>query len=203
MTLEGRILELLDEIKYQKRFPPREAAGLLKNEMALQGLGRSGALVKQICGVYVETVEEILEAFSDTVAVKASALGLSGEADVRQVLAAAHEQMFNAARGLVLDELGGLAGDFRAFALASIDSRRGEVWQHLERKIRLRALTEVPPEKGKKSGRRFTLFLSHAAADAHMAKLLKQEIEKRVPGVWVFLWLVSEKCQGNGSSAQQ
>jgi hypothetical protein len=186
MAMEGRVRELLDEIKYQRRFPPRGAAEIAKNELALQGRGRSGALVQRVCGIYLESVEEVLEAFSETVLDKAVALGLSGDAEIRAVLATAHEQLFNEARGLVLDELGGLMGEYRTLAFAIVDGRRDEVWQHLERTSRLRALREWPSKSGKETGRKFTVFLSHAAVDAQISKLLKREIERRIPGVWVF-----------------
>jgi len=186
MALEGTVLELLEEIKYQKRFPPRQAAEVAKNELTLQGHGRSGALVQRVCGIYLESVSEVLEVFTDTVFDKAAVLGLSDDGEIRAVLAAAHERLFNEARGAVLDELAGLGADFRALALATIDGPRSEVWQHLERKIRLRVLREELPKRGKDTGGQFTVFLSHAAADAQIANLVKCEIERRVPGVWVF-----------------
>jgi hypothetical protein len=128
MALEGTVLELLEEIKYQKRFPPRQAAEVAKNELMLQGHGRSGALVQRVCGIYLESVSEVLEVFTDTVFDKAAVLGLSDDGEIRAVLAAAHERLFNEARGAVLDELAGLGADFRALALATIDGPRSEVW---------------------------------------------------------------------------
>jgi len=83
MALEGRVLELLDEVKYQKHFPPRRAAEVAKNELTLQGHGRSGALVQRVCGLYLESVGEVLEVFSNTVFDKAAVLGLADDDQIR------------------------------------------------------------------------------------------------------------------------
>ncbi|MBI4306766.1 MAG: toll/interleukin-1 receptor domain-containing protein, partial [Chloroflexi bacterium] len=189
VTLEGATRQLFDEIRYQKRFPPREAAEGAKNELALQGLGNSGALAQRVSGVYMEAVEQVLDAFCDAVFDHAAGMGLAGEdeAGILAVLAAAHEEMFDETRGLVFDELRGLGDDLRRIALAEVDTRRAEVQRHLERRVRLRILRQARPAGGRVDGRGRVVFLSHAAADAGIAKLLKDEIERRIPGVWVFL----------------
>ena len=82
----GLTREILDEVKYQKRFPPHEAAG--KERADALGAGpRGGLLVQRVSGIYVEAVEAILEAFSDTVLERSAALGLTDEGGIRAVLA--------------------------------------------------------------------------------------------------------------------
>src|SRR5262245_45690608 len=122
MTLTGSVRDLLEEAKYVAHFPPHEAALVAKNELAARGLGQSGALVQQVCSIYVESVGDVLEAFSEAVLERAAMLGLRGEADLRESLAKAHQEVFDLARGLALDELGGGAADFRSQALAAVDS---------------------------------------------------------------------------------
>jgi hypothetical protein len=86
MALEGPARRLHDEIKYQRSFPPREAAALKKSELAMQGLGRSGALIAEISRLYADAAEAVIEEFSDAIITKGVALGIVDDADVRREL---------------------------------------------------------------------------------------------------------------------
>lgn len=165
MTLEGTRRHLLDEIKYRRGFPPREAATRIKNELATRGLGKSGALVEQVCGVYRETLEKILDEFADAILSKGSALGINGEAELRAVLADAHQQMFAEARGCLLDEFGG-ERDYGRMAAALLDGRLAPVWEHLERKVSLNSLETTTPlaKPVKEREQKFGILLSPAQA---------------------------------------
>jgi hypothetical protein len=126
MPLEGTRRRLLEEIKYKRAFPPRTRATVIKNNLASRGLGSSGALVEQVAGVYLETVEAILDDFAETVLSKGSALGSSGERELRAVISDAHQQLFAEARGCLLDEFGGQT-DYGRMAAGVLDSRIGPV----------------------------------------------------------------------------
>lgn len=143
MALEGLAGQLFEELKYKRRFPPREEAAAIKGEIAVRGLGQSGMLIQAIAKAYIEVVEQVLDEFAEAVIFRGSALGMGSDAEVRQVLAAAHQQMFDEARGAVLDELSGLGSDYGTLAMAFISDRRSLVWQHLERKSSLMKLEEV------------------------------------------------------------
>jgi len=161
MALEGPVRRLHDEIKYRRRFPPREAASLKKSELALRGLGQSGALIVEISKLYADAAEGVLEEFTDTVIMKGAALGIANEADLRRVVAEAHQQTFDEARGLLLDELTGQAGDYRTLAMGNVDARRAPMWEHLDRKLELRRL-ETPQTAGREREReqKFGILLS-------------------------------------------
>ncbi len=131
MTLEGARRQLLEEIKYQKGFPPRARATVIKNDLASRGLSSSGALAEQVAGVYCRAVETILDDFADAVLSKRSALAISGESELRAVISDAHQQMFAEARGCLLDDLGGVC-DARGPRIDQVSpgcSRRAEKGQ--------------------------------------------------------------------------
>src|SRR5713101_4509047 len=131
MTLEGTRRQLFEEIKYKRKFPPREAATRIKNALAARGLGSSGALWHEVTAIYRETVETILDDFTDALLSKRSALGIGGEAELRAVMQDAYQQMFAEARGQLLDEFSG-QGDYGRMATGILDSQLGPVWEHLE-----------------------------------------------------------------------
>jgi hypothetical protein len=143
MALEGPARRLHDEIKYRRKFPPREAAALKKSELAMRGLGRSGTLIAEISRLYADAAEAVIEEFLDTVRRKGVALGIVDEADALQVIAEAHQQTFDEARGLLLNGLMGQIGDYRTLATGVIDDRRRPIGEHLERKLELQKL-EIP-----------------------------------------------------------
>ena len=57
MALEGPARRLHDEIKYRRKFPPREAAAVKKSELTVRGLGRSGSLIAEISRLYTDAAE--------------------------------------------------------------------------------------------------------------------------------------------------
>ena len=166
MSLEGQLRQLHEEIKYRQRFPPREAATRKKSDLALRGLARSGALIDEISKLYAEAAERVLEEFTDTAIAKRAALSLTSDKDLRRVVADAHQQTFDEARGFLLDELGAQAGDYRTLAMGIVDSRRSPVWQHLERKLELRKLEVTGyPVREKEHEQKFGILLSARQAE--------------------------------------
>ena len=165
MTLDGLVRQLLEEIKYKHGFPPREAAEIKKNELAIQGLGRSGALIQEVSRIYIEAVKRILDEFTDQVLSKTSALGLRGNAETRRAVVDAHQRIFAEARGALLDEFGGTP-DYGRDAMGILDDRLTPVWQHLERKIELRKLQEPTPASAapKEREQKFGILLSAGQA---------------------------------------
>src|SRR5436309_1197301 len=117
MSLGGDARELFEEIKYKRRFPPRERAARIKSDLATRGLGQSGALVEQISAVYLEDVEAVLEDFAAAVMARRGALGLTTDAELRTIVADAHQQMFNEGRRAVLEEFKGTP-DYGKMAIA-------------------------------------------------------------------------------------
>jgi hypothetical protein len=168
VALEGAVKGLLDEIKYRRRYPPREKAAQMRNELATRGLGSSGALAQQIAEAYGESVETILDDFLGELVAKAAALGLGG-ADLHGVMAAAHEHIFNEARGIMLDEFKGGKAEYGKLAMGILDDRRGPIWAHLERTLELRKLDEVPAARVKELEQKFRILLSPGQAERDFA----------------------------------
>lgn len=176
MALEGAVRHLLEEVKYRHKFPPREAAAKAKSDLAVRGLARSGALLQEVSRVYLDVVRAVLDEFSNAVMTKRVALGLSSQAEVRAVVASAHEEMFNHARGGVLDEVSG-AGDYQGLAAGIVDQERTPVWQHLERVIELQKLDESATVTPKEREQKFGILLSPGQAVKDFAEW-KAEAEK-------------------------
>jgi len=163
MATEGAVRKLLEEIKYRRKFPPRETVKVIRNELAARGLGSSGALVEAVSTAYVEAVEGVLEEFTDAVIAKATALGISGDEILRRVIAEAQQEIFDLGRGVLLDEFGG-ARDYGNMAIGILDSKRGPVWEHLERKLELRRLDETKTVIEKEREQKFGILLSPGQA---------------------------------------
>src|SRR2546423_13267671 len=132
MPLEGLARKLFDEMKYEHGFPPRSEAVKVKNELATRGLGSSSVLAQQIVFAYLRVVEGVLDGFTDRALASGSGLGLTSVAAIRDAVFAAHEELFNIARGLVRDEVGG--SDYGNLAMGMVDEKRGPVLDHLQRK---------------------------------------------------------------------
>jgi hypothetical protein len=166
MAFEGPARRLHDEIKYRRKFPPREAAALKKSELAKRGLGRSGALIAEISKLYTDAAEAVIEELADAVIAKGAALGIVDDADVRRVIAEAHRQTFDEVRGLLLDELQGQAGDYGTLVTGIVDDRRRPVWEHLERKLELQRLEMPAPAVAEREReQKFGILLSPRQAE--------------------------------------
>src|SRR5712692_4988359 len=139
MALEGPILTLFEELKYRLKFPPRDRIPAIKSEFAVRGIAQSSMLAQAIAGEYLKVTEPVLDEFTEKVIEKRGVLGLRNEESIRRVVNDAHQQIFDEARGLVLDDLVGL-GDYKGIATQTIDGKRASVWAHLERKLDLVAL---------------------------------------------------------------
>lgn len=173
MTLEGLLRQLFDEIKYKHKFPPREPAAIKKGQVAIQGLANSPYLVEQVCGIYMEAVERILDEFADSVLAKATTLGLIDNGTLRRAVADAHQQLFQEARGALLDEFSGTP-EYGRSAIAILDNRLSPVWQHLERKIELRKLEEAgrAGSASKEREQKFGILLSPTQAERDFDEFL-------------------------------
>lgn len=168
MALDGHLRQLLDEVKYRRGFPPKNKIQLIRNQLVLQGLGQSGALVQAIADAYLEVVENVLDEFTEIVAARSKVLGLNSQADVRRVIAQAHQEMFDLARGLTLGDFGGpSSGAFGTLGMARVDDRRDPVRQHLERTIELRRFDESQAAVSKEREQKFRILWSvnQAATD--------------------------------------
>lgn len=160
ITLEGQLRQLLEEIKYRRGFPPRKRIEVIRNDLTVQGLGRSGALVEAVAEEYLEVVERILDEFTEIVLDKRSELGLATEGDLQSVIWQAYNDLFNTARGLALNDLGESSGAYDSLAMAAIDNRRTPIWQHLERTIKLRPLHETASPVAKEREQKFGILWS-------------------------------------------
>lgn len=175
MALAGTCLELFEEIKYKRKFPPRERAAVIKNELAARGLGRSGALVEEVSELYQDAVGTILDDFTDAILIKRSALGIDGEAKLRAVMLDAYQQMFAEAKAQLLDEFSG-QGDYGRMATDILESRRGPVSEHLERKVSLSALEKATPaaKATKEREQKFGILLSPAQAGRDFKEWIRE-----------------------------
>ena len=163
MSLEGLPRKLLEELTYQRGFPPRASATQIKSELAVRGLGNSGALVEKISGVYLEVIERVLDDFADRVLKSGDTIGLTDDAEMRGSIADAHQELFDLARGLVLDELTGT--NYGPLATAMIDARREDVRKHLDRKIALRVVEQPQAGPRKEFEQKFGILLSPTQAE--------------------------------------
>lgn len=164
MLLEGALRQLLEEILYRRKFPPRGEVTRLQGELALRGLGRSGALLQGISQLYAEAAEGVLEEFADSVIAKGTAFGLATDDDLRRAMADAHQQLFDQARSLAMDSVKSW-GDPR-LAMEIVDARRGLVREHLERKVELRKFeTEQTRVEHKEREQKFGILLSPRQAE--------------------------------------
>jgi diguanylate cyclase with GGDEF domain len=188
MALEGPARRLHDEIKYRRKFPPRGAAAVKKSELTVRGLGRSGALIAEISRLYTDAAEAVIEEFADALVTKGAALGIVDDADVRRVIAEAHQQTFDEARGLLLDELQGQAGDYRTLVTGIVDDRRRPVWEHLERKLELQRL-EMPvlTVAEKEREQKFGILLSPRQAERDFADEVAKAREHGNPVAVLFV----------------
>jgi diguanylate cyclase (GGDEF)-like protein len=177
MALEGTRRQLFDEIKYKYKFPPRDAATRIKNDLAARGLGSSGALVEAVTAIYPMAAEAILDDFTESALSKRAALGIGGEAELVGAISDAYQQVFADARSHLLEEFGGQR-DYGQMAIGILDGRLGPVWEHLERKVKLSALEEMTPagKPGKEREQKFGILLSPAQTERDF-KQWRQEAE--------------------------
>lgn len=162
MPHDEQIRRLFEEIKYTHRFPPREAAVRIKNDLSARGMGRSGALVQKVAEVYLEVAEKVLDEFTDTVISRAGALGLEDDTELHRTIASAHQRFFDEVRSFVNAELRGMSTDYADLGMAMVDAKRGPVWDHLERMIELRKLNIPAPVRTKEREQKFGILLSPA-----------------------------------------
>ncbi len=113
-------------------------------------------------------IEPVLDQFTEKVIEERVALGLRSEESIRRVVNDAHQQIFNEARGMVLDDLVGL-GDYRTIATQTIDGKRGPVWAHLEGGLELAALGPSEGHESKEYEQKFGILLSPAQASKDFA----------------------------------
>ncbi|OHA02277.1 MAG: hypothetical protein A3A44_03395 [Candidatus Sungbacteria bacterium RIFCSPLOWO2_01_FULL_60_25] len=163
--MEGLVLRLFEEKKYEHGFPPRENALAVKSEFATRGLSHSSMVVQQLVGVYLKVAESVLEEFTEAVVDNRDALGIGSDEELRALVNDGHRTMFGEAGAAVLAELGGLAGEYRQLAMETVDNRRGPVWAHLERKIDLTKLRRIAPLiNDKEREQKFGILLSPTQA---------------------------------------
>lgn len=167
---------MFEELKYRLKFPPRGGIPAIKNQFASRGMGQSSALAQTIAGEYLKVIEPVLDQFTEQVIRKRVALGLGSEESIRRALNDAHQQIFDEARGMVLDDLVGL-GDYRAIATQTIDAKRGPVLAHLERALELAVLRASERHESKESEQKFGNLLSPGQASKDFAAW-KAEAEK-------------------------
>ncbi len=195
MPLEGPARKLFEEIKYEHGFPPRSDAMKVKNELATRGLGNSSMLAQQIVFAYLRVVERVLDGFTDRALASGAALGLTSAAAIRDAVFAAHEELFNIARGLVRDEVGG--SDYGNLAMGMVDDKRRPVLDHLQRKIDLREIESTPPRPTKESDQKVGILLSHGQAERDFDDQVQAGKKVGNPVALVFLDLDNFKQLNN------
>lgn len=147
MPVEGQLRQLFEEIKYKRKFPPRDTAASIKSQLAVRGLGNSGVLIEQVTQAYLQVVEDVLDEFADAVITRVGALGLSTEAELGGVIADAHQHLFNLAVGALFQEFKGNP-EYGNRAMTRLEERRGPAWDHLQRAITLNQNLYCPLRSG-------------------------------------------------------
>lgn len=140
--MEHQARRFLEEVKYRQKFPPREAAAAKKSELAVRGLGQSGALAQEVATVYLRNLEAVLDEFTDVLSSKGAAIGLKDDVQITAAVNDAYQHMFGLAGSVLAEEFGG-AMELGGLARDLLEERRAEVWEHLVRKIELRDLEQV------------------------------------------------------------
>lgn len=187
MPLEGQARQLFEEIKYKWKFPPRVKAASIKSELAVKGLGRSGALVQQVTAAYFEVVEKVLDEFADAVLDKRDALGLTQDVELTGVLAEACQQLFTAARSILSVEEFRDLPEYGQRAMAMLEERHGPVWEHLLRKVELRKLEKPPLIVTKEREQKFGILLSPTQASRDFEAWAKQAEKQGNPIAVLFV----------------
>ncbi len=188
MPLEGLCRKLFEELKYKHDFPPRKAAGRIKSECAMRGLGRSGALVTQVAELYLESVKRLLDEFAREVTAKSQALGLRNGVEVRDAVSTALQEIFNLAGGALRQELQG-QGDGVQLGLDILE-QRGAVWEHLDRMIGLletEQKAKPPNAVEKEREQKFGILLSPGQAVRDFDALMAESRRLGIPIAVLFV----------------
>jgi hypothetical protein len=161
-----------------------------QSELAIKGLGRSGALLKAVADLCAHEVEDRAQRAWEILRTTLEETRVRFSADLAAELKKAFDNLF--ARYCVSDPEGTLntarmagGGNIDAVTFGSFHSREMGARQGVWAKIDL-FVSSLRQQDETDGASRTNVFLSHAAADAPIGRLLKNEIQARLPGVTVF-----------------